>query len=158
MRDLARLGAEDWKQLIRRSAKNGQPGYPPNIDGATESDRIATYANEIRERVGKAYPTDALLANVQTANLLPPDVTQQLLRFFDSNPRLDLRRVNLEALVTGDEGQALASVDPPFRQAVVQHSGQMQRVLRLLPHPDSATTLLKLNIDSASQIYAMGKT
>ena len=155
--ELATLGETDWRQLIDNSSAEGVPGYPPNLTGPTGANPADVFAQELYLRTIRTWPTAALASRASTAAFVAPAAWAALQRFFATNPSLDLRRDNLETLVAQNGGAALVGIPANDTPTVLALVRKMQRVLRLVPHPDTAMALLNAGIDSSARILAMGQ-
>ncbi len=144
-RDLAKLTPERWVSLIH---DNGGE-VPPGTEGATQLDRVRTYAATLASQSELLFPAIALAATVarSTSNPLPHvAIIQELL---DAHPQLDLRATNLDVFVNE---QAITLDAETLSEARV-----LQRVHRIAPTALAGQALLDKRIHSSSQIVAMGK-
>lgn len=156
-RALARLSSEDWKALVRTAGTADAPGYPANIDGQDEEDKIATFAKEVMKRVERAYPTAALAAHVgRWPKELLARQTESL-RFIDRNPELDLMRVHVEVYVRDKAEAAWGDIAADHRPVVLAEVKKLQRMLHVAGRPEAATKLLAKGYHSAADIYHTGK-
>jgi len=141
---LAMWTPEQWEEKIRASTTAEDKGYPPNIDGDDEDEKIRTYAASLTERFERAYPTMALLRHISQAEPPALEHKAEVLRFFTDNPDIDLRT---------------AQLDPRLREnQAAREIRMLQRSLQLAPNASAATALLTTNYHSAQRIYAAGKS
>lgn len=157
-REMARLDLEEWKDLIRQSGRDGVRGYPDGLAGETEEEKIALFAQEIQERVERAFPTTALAARIARLDGGAVAARPSVLHFFENNPDLDLRRVQLDRYLHEKGEAALAGIEEEARPLVVQEVKKAQRALHLAPVPAVAATLLANGYHTASRVYAEGRT
>ena len=155
-RELARWTLDDWKHLITDTSADGQAAIPPNIDGATEDARAGTFAQEILDRVTRAYPTTALVSRMTNPAIVPNPFSEHVATLLDSNPSIDLRRNNVRVMAAANP-DLLKGIPAEAHPLVLGQVSSLQRVIRLVPHADTATTLLTLGLDSAAKIYGLGK-
>jgi hypothetical protein len=156
-RALARLSFDEWKALVRAAGAGGEPGYPANIDGQDEEDKIATFAKEVMERVERAYPTAALAAHVARWPKELLSRQAESLRFIDRNPELDLMRVHVEAYIRDKAEAAWGDLAKEHRPVVLAEVKKLQRVLHVAGRPETGTKLLAKGYRSAADIYHTGK-
>lgn len=153
--DLARLSLDQWGELIQASTTATEKGYPSNIDGNTEDEKIATYAAILSERFAQAYPTTALAARVDRSDVPGLENKGGALQFFNNNPALNLRRANLDAYLKNNKDALKGIIHPELALKDVR---VMQRALQLAPDVRVAHALLTHNLHSAYQIYTMGRS
>ena len=152
--DLARLSVQDWIALVNQS------GAPPSIDAAGEAEPAEVFARVVYTRVTRAYPTIALASRVTSGKILPEGDQRTLSTFFLNNSDLDLSRNNLTVYVEEKQKKnedAFAGIQQRDRPALVANARRLQRVLFISSQVDTAETLLKLDIHSATQITMMGR-
>ena len=147
LQDLAKLSIDDWTTIV------GQTGYPSNITGATENDKISVFAHEIYARVEQAFPTTSFVAQIARGQTPLVQYQPQVIQFFNDNPKLNLKSIHIDRYLKDNGEQALQNIPVELRPQVVQQAKAMQRVLRLAPNTNAATALLSLNIHTAQQIY-----
>src|SRR5579859_725321 len=153
VQDLAKLDITDWQNLIQQSGNDQVKGYPGNIAGKTEADKISTFANEIYARVEHAFPTTSLVANVSRVETPLVQFKPQVMQFFNNNPILNLSNIHIDRYLKDTGEQALQGIPEELRPQVIQQVKAMQRVQRLAPSTNSATALLAQKIHSSQQIY-----
>ncbi len=147
LQDLAKLSIDDWTRIV------GQTGYPSNITGATENDKISVFAHEIYARVEQAFPTTSFVAQIARGQTPLVQYQPQVIQFFNDNPKLNLKSIHIDRYLKDNGEQALQNIPVELRPQVVQQAKAMQRVLRLAPNTNAATALLSMNIHTAQQIY-----
>lgn len=154
--NLAHLDVSQWEDIIRSSTTPTEKGYPPNIDGNTEDEKIASYAQIIVDRFERVFPTIALSGYINRSPNVPEAIKTDVLRFFSNNPDLNLRSTNLNAYLKDQSAVALAGIVNP--QQTLQQMRGYQRALQLAPTAHIANILMEQNLTSAQRIYAMGKS
>ena len=147
LQDLAKLDINAWEDIIK------QTGYPSNISGATEADKVSVFAHEIYARVESAFPTTSFVAGVTRSQTPLVQHQQHVVQFFDDNPALNLKSIHIDRYLKDNGEQALKNIPVELRQPVIQQAKAMQRVLRLASNTNAATAMLSLNIHTAQQIY-----
>jgi hypothetical protein len=166
-RELATYDNTAWTALFKMPGPDGQPiGVPSNIDGATPEERMNQFAAILEEQLERAYPTTAFAAKLtRKGDAIVPaarkiagvsataTATADVSRFFANNPEFELDRYRIDHYVAEHDG-ALDGIKD--QQGTIAALKTMQRVFKLNPTFDAASTLLSLNIDSAQQIYFMG--
>ncbi|HEV2582154.1 MAG TPA: Tc toxin subunit A, partial [Ktedonobacteraceae bacterium] len=147
LQDLAKLDINAWETIVK------QTGYPSNITGATENDKISVFAHEIFARVEQAFPTTSFVAQVARSQVSLVQYQPQVVQFFNDNPTLNLKRIHVDRYLKDNGEQALRNIPVELRAPVIQQAKAMQRVLRLAPTTNAATALLSMKIHTAQQIY-----
>ncbi|HTA43725.1 MAG TPA: neuraminidase-like domain-containing protein [Bryobacteraceae bacterium] len=147
---LAKMSLADWTALVK------QVGAPPGIDAAGAADPVQVFASVVYARVTRAYPTAAL------ASRIPQIVTAQaqqqpIATFFTNNPSLELTKENLTVYLETKGAAAFQGISTDQQAAVVAAARGMQRVLRMNPNVDVAQNVMKMGINSASQVAVMGR-
>jgi len=149
--DLARLTLRNWVQLVNET------GAPPNINAAGGLTPAEVFAAVIYTRITRAYPTAALSSRIASSALVPAEQQAPLERFFQNNPDLELIKYNIPVYLVGKGDAAFAGISEADQVAVVSHARSFQRVLRVAPNTDAASSLLKIGIKSATQISSLGE-
>lgn len=149
--DLARLSLQDWEGLVN------QAGPPTSIDASGGVSPSEVFARVVYARVTRAFPTVALASRITSGNLVPKSEQAPLDQFFTQNSGLNLLRHNLSAYLNQEGQKAFAGIPPKDQAGVVSNVRRIQRVLFITPEVDSANTLLKTGIHSATQIAMMGR-
>ena len=156
-RNLAELTFEDWKAIITQSGDDQTPGYLANIDGADEDEKISIFAQEILDRIERAYPTAAFAARLSQAPATVVAHQALALQFLEQNPELNLRTIHLDRYLKDKGEGALTGIDPEQRGAVIADVKALQRAFRLAPNAGAALYLLENEIHSSAQVYFTGR-
>ena len=151
LHDLARLTLQDWIEFV------GQSGPPPSIDAAGDTPPAEVFARVVHARITRAYPTAALSSRAAGADFIPQPQRAPLAQFFKNNAALELVKHNLTVYLENAGDKAFADIDARDRAMVVANARRFQRVLRVAPAVDSAATLLRLGIGSATHIAKLGQ-
>jgi hypothetical protein len=149
--DLARLGEQDWIELVNKT------GAPAHVDAAGEASPAEVFGRVVYTRVIRAYPTAALFSRVATASYVARAERGPLDQFFSNNPALELCKINLATYLNEHGDTAFTGILAKQRPAVIANAKRFQRVLRIEANADTAHTLLGLGIHSATQIATMGR-
>ena len=153
--DLARYSREDWMQVFKRPGPDGKPiGVPANIDGDTEEARMEQYAAILDQRFERSYPTTSFAAKLSRAEQSPITAKTDIIRFLDSNSSFQLDRYRIDHYLAENK-DALKGIED--QAAMVRELKKIQRVFKLKPTQLAVDALLSRNLDSAQQIYFMGK-
>ena len=119
-RDLVKLDANAWTQLMNTQI-NGQPvPVPDGVPGATRAEKVTNYVNGIMETLKTVFPTAALALDVGK----PPAIDLSLIRtVLARNPKLDVSaplpsNLDLTGLPAQDQPKALASLQALRREIV----------------------------------------
>jgi peptidoglycan hydrolase-like protein with peptidoglycan-binding domain len=154
-RDLAKYSRADWISVLRRNGPDGKPiGAPANTDGATDEARLEQYAATLQQTFERSYPTTAFAANLGRAEQTPIAQKNSVVTFLDNNPRFYLDRHRIDQYLV-EQQNALQGIASP--QTTITTLKAIQRVFKVAPTYTIVDTLLSRNIDSAQQIYFMGR-
>lgn len=154
-RDLAKYSSADWINILRRTGPDGKPiGAPANTDGGSDEARLAQYAATLQRTFERSYPTTAFAANLGRTEQSPIALKRSVLTFLENNPRFQLDRHRIDQYLA-EQQDALQGVASP--QATVTTLKSIQRVFKVAPTSTVVTALLHNKIDSAQQIYFMGR-
>lgn len=180
-RDLARFSRDDWKQVL---AEGEGDSVPANIDGETDEDRVDEFATILERRFQRAYPTTSFAAKLARSEQPPIAAAERVAAFLDANPRFQLDRYRIDHYLAEAQAPRMAATerssvamvadeprveramvdatpDEPVRSevdtATVDALKTVQRVFRLSPTYEAVDALLSRDIDSAQQIYFMGR-
>jgi len=154
-RDLAKLDVNQWAAILSSKVNGQVVGYPPNIDGKTDQEKITAYAHELAAAFTKRYPTTALVGRIQADPKSPVNGSDDLLTFFNNHPAFRLENTHVGRFIAKRSQTALAGVKNA--ESLVVQLKVLQRVYKLSPDYASVKMLLASNIDSSHQIYAMGE-
>jgi hypothetical protein len=149
--DLARLGVQDWIDLVN------QTGVPPGIDAAGTATPAEVFAQVVYNRVTRAFPTIALASRITTGNLVPETQQPPLTQFFQNNPSLELVKDSVPTYLATQGAQAFSGISAADQPAVIANIRSFQRVLRVAPTTDVSQALLGTGFTSATQIATMGQ-
>ncbi len=153
IQDLAKLELSDWQTIIKQSGNAQVKGYPANMGGKTEDDKINTYAYEIYTRIEHAFPTTSFVAHVDRTATPLVAYKPQVIQFFTNNPTVNLTSIHIDRYLQDQGEQALQNIPVELRPQVIQQVKAMQRVQRLAPSTASASALLAQKLHSSQQIY-----
>ncbi len=144
-RALAKLGHDDWVQLL---TTNGG-AVPPGTDGADANEQIANYAATLAAQAERLYPTMAFVAEVGRSGASQLAHVAEIQDFVDAQPSFDLRTSRVEAFAVTN---GIALDDEVAGELKV-----LQRVQRIAPNATLGRALLDKGIHSAFQVVQMGK-
>ena len=154
LRDLSRLTADDWRELLNTKV-NGRKIGAPVFFGDDEDERIERYAEYLPHMVESLFPTAVLthrLAEVQDSGFdFGPALT-----FLDRNPEFEFRDTPVQTYLDAHPG---ALADVPDTDETVATLKSMQRLFEVAPALNKAqaiAALLPRRIDSATAIRRMG--
>lgn len=86
-RDLVKLDARAWTELINTSATSNGDGIPPGTPGANREEKVTNYVRGILGELEQAFPTDYVRLSVARHPAIDLGLAKQVL---DQNPRLRL--------------------------------------------------------------------
>ncbi len=154
-RDLAKLDRQAWVEVFKSKGADGKPvGVPANIDGETEAQKYEQYGAILEQRLERSYPTTAFMARLDRNDQSAVTVKSDVVRFLDNNPFFHLDRYRIDHYIAENQ-DALNGVES--KDATVQQLKSIQRVFKLNPTHQAVDALLSRKIESAQQIYFMGK-
>jgi hypothetical protein len=146
-RDLARLDAAAWQDVLHIQQHGQIIGAPPNTPGATEEERIQAYAATLTCTFEQRYSTAALAGRLARA----ADPAQaDLVRFMEHNQEFELGTAQIDTYLRGSDLNGITDV----AQLSADLKG-MQRIYRLVPAAqrlDGMAALLDAGLRSARSI------
>ncbi|HSZ69478.1 MAG TPA: neuraminidase-like domain-containing protein [Solirubrobacteraceae bacterium] len=146
--DLARLSAAQWGALLEKQQADGSAiGVPSFIDVQPAELARESYATMLERTFTLAYPTTAFSARLVADQQTPFSVPTATAQFLDANPTFDLRYTNIDEFAT--KMQIPAEVRATLLTA--------QRLIKVNPNYSVISALLHDDIQTAQQIYAMGR-
>ena len=155
VRDLARFDRDDWKRMALTPDGAGQVSFPAEIDGKTDDDKAARYADVLTSMVEDAFPLESLAHRAQRpASGATADTRMFFRNVLNQDVSFDFGRARIDTLFTDHPG-LLADV-----KDVKELSGQLkaqQRVFKLAPRYEQMKPLLDAGLTSASAISRMGR-
>lgn len=151
-RDLARLKAADWKQLLQKGEK--PIGTPPQFTATTPELVVDSFANFLERTFERAYPTAAFSARLTEDSRSPFRAPQQVAAFLDANPSFSLVRTNVDQYFK----EKAATVPEAERENLRSSLATSQRLLKMGKRYAVAKALLNDGLSSAQQVYARGKS
>lgn len=154
-RDLARYTTADWIRLFQRPGADGKPiGVPENTDGATEEAKYEQFAVKLERSFARTYPTTAFSANLARSEKTPVVRKTDTVHFLDTHPAFHLDRHRIDQYLAGNQDALKGVADP---QGLLVEIKAVQRVFKLNRSYQAVDALLSRKIDSAQQIYFLGK-
>lgn len=147
--DLARLTADEWKQLLAKQVNGAPIATPPEFTAAAAAgpSSVDRYAAQLETSFTAVYPTTAFSARVARDARSPFQAAGAVADYLDSNPAIDLRRINLDV-------QARAK---PISDQVRRSLLAAQRLMKLNASYPVMRALMADGIHSAHQVYALGR-
>ncbi|MBN1561221.1 hypothetical protein JW998_13290 [candidate division KSB1 bacterium] len=158
LRDCAAWTVDDWKKRLTTVIDGGIVGAPPDIPGATEEERMATFALAMTRMMEDAFPTTVFAYKLSADERTFP-AKEALQKFLNSD------------IVQTEFNFRTTRIDNFFEQHASELPGDladectlgrelkgMQRVYRLAPRfdkYDTVRTLLEQGLDSALRISRM---
>ena len=154
-RDLAKLDRQAWVEIFKTKGADGKPvGVPANIDGETEEQKYEQYGAILEQRFERSYATTSFMAKLDKTEQSPVTVKSDVVSFLDNNPHFHLDRFRIDHYIAENK-EALKNIED--KGAVVQQLKSIQRIFKLKPTHQAVDALLNRKIESAQQIYFMGK-
>ena len=154
-RELAKFGREDWIQIFKRPGPDGNPiGVPANIDGKDDEAKFEQYAVILDQRFERSYPTTSFAAKLTRTEQSPVVAKTDVVRFIENNTKFHLDRYRIDHFIAENK-EALKDIEN--KDVMVRELKSIQRVFKLNPTHLAVDALLTRKLDSAQQIYFMGK-
>ncbi|MCQ6557500.1 Tc toxin subunit A-related protein [Paenibacillus mendelii] len=150
-RDLAKLSREDWAAHIRANMARGGQGYPDNVDGGDETEKINGFAAILKSKAEDLYPTVSFLAAAASPAVDTIKYGDELLTMSDKQPEFDLRRTNIDQFLK-EKGR-----EAELREEAVTELKKMQRAFKMAPNVNTGIALLKQSWHSSAHVYFQGK-
>ncbi len=154
-RDLAKLDRSAWVDIFKSKGPDGKVvGVPANIDGETEDKKFEQYGAILEKRFERSYATTSFMAKLDRNEQSPVTSKSDVVRFLDTNPTFHLDRYRIDHFIA-ENPDALKHVED--KEAAVEQLKSIQRVFKLNPTHQAIDALLSRKIESAQQIYFMGR-
>jgi hypothetical protein len=149
-RDLAKLDAAAWTNLLNQQV-NGQPiGVPAGVPDAPPAEKTTNYVNGIVSTLQAAFPTEAVAQIAAKApNIRAPEAVK---RFFANAPDFDIRTSHVDTYVKEHAATAFNSIAAADQPVVVAQVKSLQRVFQVSASPETMTGLLSTGLDSAHAV------
>ena len=160
IRALAGVAEADWVKLVTERHAAGEITLP--LPAGAVVDRVKfpaaeLYGRALARRFAEEFPTAAFAGDLGRATRnggVPAlDHAPQISRLLDQRPQFDLLTTPVDEFLDGPDGQNLDGDEPAFRMELKA----VQRLFKLAPGFDAATTLLADRVRSAQQVYAIGQ-
>lgn len=165
---LAGFGRADWEKLIRKARDEGVEIVPDSIDGENDDDRIANFAEQLRDRAESNFPTMAVMTTAARSDKVKFKAQAEVVDLVNTVPDMNLRILNLTSIKLGRKPDLEDDEYAPTLRATVAAVQNLsdeaitdlkraQRAMRLAPHADAATVLLAESLDSSHRIHELGR-
>ena len=151
---IAERSEQDWVDYL---AQRAAELIPAQIVAETEDERRAMFANEIYERLVRAHPATALLAEAGRAGTAPAAIVDAMKLVCEGDDGVDLLHSHLDVVLTADSGQRMAAIPQEERGQVMEQLRLHQRALRLTMHPKTAAVLIRDQRASSTTIMELGR-
>jgi hypothetical protein len=150
-RDLVKLDADAWKELIQKRV-DGQPiGFPPDVPGADNAEKTKNYADLMARMVEESFPT-AVISHRLSLDTSP--AKKDLRKFLSQSPDFDFGTTLTGSYLARNPGALVGVTD---RTRLANQLKEMQRVFRLTPRYSQMRVLLDGNLGSAHAITRMAR-
>ncbi|UVI32917.1 Tc toxin subunit A-related protein [Paenibacillus spongiae] len=151
-RDLAKLSHEDWVAHIQANIARGGQGYPDNVDGANQTEKVNGFAAIMKSKTEDLYPTESFMSAAASPVVASIEHGDELVRMSDKLPEFDLRRTNIDQFLKEKGAEAA------LRGEAVAELKMMQRAFKMAPSVNTGIGLLKQNWHSSAHVYFQGKS
>jgi Tc toxin complex TcA C-terminal TcB-binding domain/Neuraminidase-like domain/Putative peptidoglycan binding domain len=153
--DLAKYASEDWISLFKTPGADGKPiGVPDNVDGDTEDAKMEQFAATLGQIFERTYPTTSFAAKLTRAEQSPVTLKTDVVHFIENNPKFHLDTHRVDQYIAENQDALKGITDP---NAMVTQLKAVQRIFKLNSTYQVVDALLSRKIDSAQQIYFMGR-
>lgn len=143
--DYAKWTKEAWASFVETSSI----ALPNDIYVEDTAEKQAIYASLLYQKVQAQFPAVALLAEVGRSEEHALENVPEIAKFLDDTPSYNLKTTHIDVLIKEDP--SLLSPE------AVQEIKVLKRLSAIAPNAVVGTALLKQQIYSAGQIYAMGE-
>jgi hypothetical protein len=157
IRDLAKMNAADWLNLIHQRHGRKIIGVPANTPGNNDAEKAKNYAQELATTIETAFPTATVVYRLIQEN--SPD-QKDLATFFTNSlqtpgcPELDFHTTRIDQYLTDNAKVVLAGIaDPAGLKTQLQH---LQRVFKLTSRYPEMQVLMAGGLRSSQGIRQMG--
>src|SRR5207302_1100181 len=127
-RDLVKLGAAAWLDLIGKEVGGKPIGVPPGMPGATSQDQALNYVNGIVATLQAALPTDTIALIAANAPDLP--ARDAIGQFFANSPDFNIRTMRVD-VYSAKNAKAFDGVRETEKPQVLEQVKRLQRVFQL---------------------------
>lgn len=154
-RELAKLDQQGWIEIFKSEGPDGKiVGVPVNMDGENEEENYQQFATLLEQSLERAYPTTSFAAKLGRNEKSPVIAKTEIVRFLDNNPSFHLDRYRIDHYIAEND-EAMKDIED--KEIVVQQLKSVQRVFKLSPKYQTVDALLNQKIESAQQVYFIGK-
>lgn len=156
-RQLAALGVDEWKEVIRGTGAPEAELVPAEVPGRDLDERVDLYAATIDRIVSDALPTETLAYHAVQAEGAPAGVQQfwQNVTSKIETDELDLQFGSVDLPVYLEENASLLR-GVENNEAVVSHLQDVQRVFNLTTNPAEIDLMLDAGLASSADITRLG--
>ena len=143
LRDLARLQVSDWKGLLTSSFNGALVGVPTGVPGATDEERVDSFAQDIAQTVAARLPTATLAASLgRTQNKALVDAGSLL----NTQPNFELAGASITK-------QFPLAANPTAAQIAAHNAlTKLQRLYKLTPNASEVIGLWNAGLGSSVAI------
>lgn len=144
--DYAKWSQEEWNNFVETSGM----ALPESIYVENTVEKQAIYAGLLYEEVQTQFPDVALLAEIGRNTAHELQQVNEIAAFLDAQPDYDLKTTHVDVFVK-------ANPDILSTEAV-EELKVLKRLSAIVPNSKVGTALLKHQIYSAKDVYAMGES
>jgi hypothetical protein len=148
LRDLARLDAADWEDLIQQTT-NGSD-LPTGVPGKDAAEKIKNFATTIASSVELQFPTAVIASRLSRDDGFDMPHKAAVATFLDAHKDFDFAATNITSYLDLHKETALKGVDDP--QSFTDQLEKMQRVAHVAPRYEQMRTLITKGLDSSLAI------
>jgi len=150
---LARLDIDDWISLINKSIDEDIVGFPIEIPGKNQSEKINNYAQTIVSIIKDIFPTAVIASQIAKDDHVQGK--DDLVTFFTKNEDFDLMTTYIPNYLVQNQDRLEGVMD---KVSLSQHLLKLQRLAKLTPEYSFIRVLSSDGLDSAHAISRMGRT
>ncbi|HEX2061367.1 MAG TPA: hypothetical protein VHK90_11550, partial [Thermoanaerobaculia bacterium] len=158
VRNLGRMHRDEWEKVLAKSNATA----PAFIKGEKPEEKRKNYATLLARRFERTFPTAAFAGGLERAmksNRRPPmKQAPAILQFLDTHADFELATTSVEGYLDTKARREFLRERGNDRDAFVQELKAVQRVFKVAPSYDAASTLLEDGIHSARKIHRIGRS
>jgi peptidoglycan hydrolase-like protein with peptidoglycan-binding domain len=145
--DLLKLDRAGWVRLVTES------GAPRDAPGDSDAEKIHRTADSISETLDATFPTQVMAHVAATsADADLGRAREPIARFFEREPRFDIRSTPVTTYLRQNAGRVYAGLDEDKQKLLRSQLQRLQRAFQLGGNRQQTTTLLQLGLDSSYHI------
>ena len=151
LRNLARLDAADWGNLIQQTASD----LPANVPGQDTPEKIRNFAATIASSVELQFPTAVIASRLSRDDGFDMPHKTAVATFLDEHPDFEFASTNIKSYLTQHNATTFKGVDD--QQGFTAQLEKIQRVAHVAPRYDQMRALISQGFASARNIAGFSR-